>query len=184
MKAIDFHDGNSAPWLAFGLGTVHRAGDTTVVAQLALSNGFTHLDSAKAYDNEEYLGKAIAASGIPRSKLFVTTKLWSLEKDKGQTATSALKEQLAQLGLTYVDLLLIHSPRIHQGYPGRLKEVWKEMIDAKKQGLTKSIGVSNFNVGLLKEIMGEDSEVPVVNQVRRPVDLSCIAQPAVRACIL
>ncbi|KAH7911497.1 NADP-dependent oxidoreductase domain-containing protein [Hygrophoropsis aurantiaca] len=162
VPGISFNDGHQVPWIAFGTGTALYQQDATEAVKIALENGFTHLDGAQMYNNETTLGAGIVASGKPRSEIFVTTKLTKLQS--GQTAKTALEDSLKKLGLQQVDLYLIHSPSHHQG-PGRLGQVWKEMEECQSEGLTKSIGVSNFQPQHLKEILEVGSISPAVNQI-------------------
>ncbi|KAG1751713.1 NADP-dependent oxidoreductase domain-containing protein [Suillus lakei] len=160
ISTLTLNDGNQVPWIAFGTGTALRHQDAQNPVENAIANGFTHLDGAQMYENEERLGAAIKASGTPRSALFVTTKLHRLQP--GQTAKTALQVSLKKLGSEYVDLYLVHVPGHHAG---RLKEVWKMMEESKREGLAKSIGVSNFEVAHLQEILEGAEILPSVNQV-------------------
>ncbi|KIK44137.1 hypothetical protein CY34DRAFT_803055 [Suillus luteus UH-Slu-Lm8-n1] len=146
--------------MAFGTGTSLRQKNAQNPVENAIANGFTHIDGAQMYENEESLGVAIRASGTPRSALFVTTKLDRLRPD--QTAKTALQVSLKKLGLEYVDLYLVHVPGHHAG---RLKEVWKMMEECKRERLAKSIGVSNFEVAHLQEILEGAEFPPSVNQI-------------------
>lgn len=160
ISTLTLNDGNEVPWIAFGTGSAHRLQDAQNPVENAIANGFTHLDGAQMYENEESLGIAIRASGIPRSTLFVATKLDRLQPD--QTAKTALQVSLKKLGLEYVDLYLVHTPGPHAG---RLKEVWKMMEECKRERQAKSIGVSNFDVVHLQEILEGAEFPPSVNQV-------------------
>lgn len=126
----------------------------------AINAGFTHLDGAQLYDNEEYLGAGIAATGKPRDQLFITTKLG--KPAEGKTVRDTLVQSLKKLQLDYVNLFLIHTPL---QFPGRLKDVWKEMEALKKEGLTRSIGVSNFRAAQLREILDVAEVPPSINQI-------------------
>ncbi|KAG6333496.1 hypothetical protein ID866_5599 [Astraeus odoratus] len=154
------NDGNQIPWLAYGTGSAFYGKDVQNAVVTAIQNGFTHLDGAQEYRNEDSLGAAIAASGKPRSELFITTKLGKLQP--GDTPKSALEGSLRKLGVDHVDLYLVHHALSHTS---RLKEVWKGMEKAKQAGLTKSIGVSNFTPEHLKEILEVAIIPPAVNQV-------------------
>ncbi|KAG1743755.1 NADP-dependent oxidoreductase domain-containing protein [Suillus paluster] len=160
IATLTLNDGNQVPWIGFGTGTALYQQDAQSSVETAISNGFTHLDGAQMYENEESLGAAIKGSGAPRSTLFVTTKLHKLQP--GQTAKTALHVSLKKLGLEYVDLYLVHVPGDHAG---RLKEVWKSMEECKKEGLAKSIGVSNFEVAHFQEILEGAEFPPAVNQI-------------------
>ncbi|KAG1873341.1 NADP-dependent oxidoreductase domain-containing protein [Suillus tomentosus] len=160
ISTLTLNDGNQVPWIAFGTGTALRDQDVQSPVEIAIANGFTHLDGAQMYNNEESLGMAIRACGTQRSALFITTKLNGLQPD--QTAKTALQVSLKKLGLEYVDLYLVHAPGHHAG---RLKEVWKMMEECKREGLAKSIGVSNFDIAHLQEILEGAEFPPSVNQV-------------------
>lgn len=148
------------PWLAFGVGTSLRGQDVTAPVLTAINAGMTHLDGAQMYENEETLGAAIQVSNIPRDKLYITTKLAKLAD--GESVPDSLRRSLARLKLKYVDLFLIHVPDHHER---RLKKVWRGMLEARSLGLARSVGVSNFNVTQLQEIMSDGADAPAVNQV-------------------
>lgn len=158
-------NGIGMPLIGFGTYQLSIEQAENCVKQ-AIELGFRHIDSAEAYQNEEGTGKGIKASGIAREELFVTTKLfpgfaqWGApEKDYKQTIEN-LKNQLQQLQLDYVDLYLIHAPLSEL----RLEQ-WKALIELKKQGLTKHIGVSNFNEQHINEILNAGLEKPEANQI-------------------
>ncbi|THH17240.1 hypothetical protein EW146_g3539 [Bondarzewia mesenterica] len=159
---IKLNDGNTIPWLGFGTGTALYRKDATDMVAAAIKAGFTHLDGAQVYDNEDSLGAGIIASRKPRSELFVTTKLYKL--DAGTTVRESLQGSLKTLKLDYVDLFLIHIPSMFKE-PGQLKSIWKQFEEVKKEGLAKSIGVSNFEVKDLEEILDGATIVPAVNQL-------------------
>ena len=132
----------------------------------ALKAGFKHIDSAEGYNNEEGTGKGIKAAGIPRDDIFVTTKLfpgykpWAAPEKTYKQTIETLKNQLRQLQLDYVDLYLIHAPLSEL----RLEQ-WNALVELKKSGLTKHIGVSNYNEEKLREIFDADLPKPEANQV-------------------
>ena len=163
QHTIKLNDGREIPWLAFGTGTALYTKDAENAVTAAIRKGFIHLDGAQMYQNEDSLGRAIVAAGVPREKLFVTTKLAQLRE--GQTVRDSLSESLKRLQLDHVDLFLIHMPT---WYEGRLKDIWKQFEALKEEGLAKSIGVSNFRIRDLQELGLEDGSVrfpPSVNQV-------------------
>jgi len=174
---ITLNDSNTTPWIAYGTGTALYQKDVTNYIQLAITSGFTHLDGAQVYANEDSLGAGIAASGKPRSELFVTTKLGKL--NEGETVKESLQGSLKKLGLEYVDLFLIHTPLQHEG---RLREVWKGLEGVKKDGLAKSIGVSNFKVDALKEILDGAAIKPAVNQIEYHPYVYKASEPLVKLC--
>lgn len=159
QTTIKLNDGTQVPWLAFGTGTALFGKDAAEFVRIAIENGITHLDGAQMYGNEETLGAGIKASGKPRSELFITTKLKTLEA--GQTVKDTLQLSLKKLGVDYVDLFLIHDPTKHD-----LKAAWKGMEQVKEEGLAKSIGVSNFRVQDLEVILDGATVIPSANQVR------------------
>jgi diketogulonate reductase-like aldo/keto reductase len=160
ISTLPLNDGFQVPWIAFGTGTALYQKDAEVAIRLAIDNGFTHLDGAQVYENEDTLGNGIVASGKSRSELFITTKLGKLSP--GATPKSALQESLRKIKVDYVDLYLIHQASNHVG---KLKETWKGMEEAQKAGLAKSIGVSNFTADHLKTILEIATIPPAVNQV-------------------
>ena len=159
---IKLNCGTTIPLLAFGTGTTHFKKDMQDTVTKAINAGFTHLDGAQLYGNEQYLGAGIAAAGKPREQLFITTKL--NKPAEGKSVRDTLVESLKKLQLDYVNLFLIHLPL--QFPAGGLKDVWKEMEGVKKEGLTRSIGVSNFRSTQLREILDVAEILPSINQVR------------------
>ena len=154
--------GSQIPWLGFGTGTAIYKQDATDLVCVAIENKIIHLDGAQMYQNEDTMGAGIRASGKPRSDLFVVTKLGELQP--GQTVKESLKISLTKLGLDYVDLFLIHIPT-QARKEGNLSQVWEGMEEVKRDGLAKSIGVSNFTVEDLNVILETAKVVPSVNQV-------------------
>ncbi|KAJ8711141.1 hypothetical protein PYW07_008383 [Mythimna separata] len=166
------NDGNNIPIL--GLGTF-GFGDIPKIRQAinwAVEAGYRHIDTAALYANEEEIGKGISdvlkKGLVRREDLFITTKLWNDKHAKDQVVP-ALRDSLAKLGLQYVDLYLIHSPEASKadGSPTNIDylETWQGMEEAKKLGLAKSIGVSNFNTKQIDRIKAHSKTVPAVNQI-------------------
>lgn len=134
---------------ALGLGTFRLQGQVVIDSvRNGLEAGYRVIDTAQIYGNEAEVGAAIAASGVPRSELFITTKIWidNLLRDK---LIPSLKESLARLRTDYVDLLLIHWPSPGGAVP--VKEFMTALAEAKEQGLARQIGVSNFTVALMQQ---------------------------------
>ena len=160
VPTITLNDGHTIPQLGFGVFKVEPTETTRIVSD-ALEVGYRHIDTAAIYGNEEGVGQALADSGIDRSDLFVTTKLWN-DKQGTQSALDAFDESLEKLGLDYVDLYLIHWPA-----PANDKyvEAWKTLAQIRESGRARSIGVSNFLVPQLERVIGETGVVPAVNQI-------------------
>lgn len=131
----------------------------------ALAAGYRHIDTAKIYGNEEGVGEAVHASGIPREDIFITTKLWN--SDQGyDSALRAIDGSLARLSVEYVDLYLIHWPFTGSVVRGnKREETWKAMEEIYKAGKAKAIGVSNYTIKHLEEMRTYATVEPAVNQV-------------------
>lgn len=157
---ITLNDGHEIPQLGFGVFLVDPPETERIVSD-ALEVGYRHIDTAAAYRNEEGVGKAIAASGIPREELFVTTKLWNGDQVEGR-ARQAIEASLEKLGLDYVDLYLIHWPRPDAD---KYVDTWREFEQFQQEGLARSIGVSNFTVRHLERLAAETTAVPAINQI-------------------
>lgn len=151
-------DGVQIPQLGFGVWQV-SADDAEHAVTTALRAGYRHVDTAAAYENEEGVGRAVRAAGVPREKVFVTTKLWN--GDHGR-AEQAFDESLARLGLDYVDLFLIHWPVPEQD---RYVHAWRALEKIYRDGRAKAIGVSNFTVATLTRLMEETDITPSINQI-------------------
>ena len=151
------NDGNAMPWLGLGVYMV-RGGSCARAVAHALATGYRHVDTAAFYGNEEDVGRAVRESGVPRSDIFVVTKLWN--SDQGYaSAIKACHASLAKLGLDYVDLYLIHWPET-----GKRLDSWRALVELNKQGKCRSIGVSNYTIAHLRELMANSAVVPAVNQ--------------------
>jgi 2,5-diketo-D-gluconate reductase A len=157
---VELHDGVAIPQLGFGVFQVPPA-ETQAAVEEALAVGYRHVDTAAAYRNEEGVGAAIAASGIRREELFVTTKLWNSEQGRDSTLAAA-ERSLAALGLDRVDLYLIHWPLPGAGL---YMETWRAFEALKAAGQVRSIGVSNFRVEELERLAAEADEQPTINQI-------------------
>ena len=132
---------------------------TRNAVNFALRVGYRHVDTARIYDNEADVGEAVRESGVPRGDLFVTTKLWN--SDQGYDSTlRACEASLKRLGLDYLDLYLVHFP-----VPDVRKESWRAMETLLKKGRCRAIGVSNFTIRHLEELIEESHVIPSVNQV-------------------
>jgi 2,5-diketo-D-gluconate reductase A len=160
IPTLSLNDGHDIPQLGYGVFKVPPA-DTERAVSEALELGYRHIDTAAIYGNEEGVGAAIASSGIPRDELFVTTKLWN-DRQAGDEPKAAIAESLEKLGLDSVDLYLIHWPAPRND---NYLNAWEKLIGFREQGLTRSIGVSNFLVPHLERIIDATGVVPVVDQI-------------------
>ncbi|MBT5576802.1 MAG: aldo/keto reductase [Microbacteriaceae bacterium] len=158
--SLTLNTGDTIPQLGLGVFKV----DDDVCEQLvldALEVGYRHIDTAMIYRNEAAVGRALAASGIARDEIFVTTKLWNSDQGTENTPV-ALQTSLELLGLDYVDLYLIHWPApLRDDYVA----TWLALEELHAQGLAKAIGVSNFEPEHLEKIMEAGSITPAINQV-------------------
>lgn len=140
---------NINPIPAFGLGTFRLKGQVVIDSvKNGLDVGYRVIDTAQIYGNEAEVGQAIAESGVPRSELFITTKIWT-DNYAADKLVPSLKDSLARLRTTQVDLTLIHWPSPGNAVP--VAEFMGALADAKAQGLTEHIGVSNFNIALMQQ---------------------------------
>jgi 2,5-diketo-D-gluconate reductase A len=162
IPRIELHDGTSIPQLGLGVFKVPPA-ETAEVVTAALEAGYRHLDTAQMYGNEAGVGHAIAAAGLPRDELYVTTKL-NNGFHRPDDARRAFDDSLARLGLDRVDLFLIHWP-LPTRYGGDFVSTWRTLAELQADGRATSIGVSNFQPDHLDRIVDETGVVPVINQV-------------------
>lgn len=160
VPSVTLHDGIGIPQLGFGVFLVPPE-DTQKVVEEALEAGYRHIDTAAAYRNERGVGAAIAASGIPRDELFVTTKLWNSHQGYESTL-GACEKSLDRLGLDRIDLYLIHWPVPTEG---RALDTWRAFERIQEEGRSRTIGVSNFRIEDLEMLEREAQTQPTVNQV-------------------
>jgi diketogulonate reductase-like aldo/keto reductase len=160
VPTIRLNDGEQIPQLGFGVFQVPPK-DTAEAVTRALEAGYRHIDTAAAYQNEAAVGQAVYAAGLERDEVYVTTKCFN--DDQGyEQAKRALRASLHRLEMQHVDLYLIHWPvPAHDKYV----DTWQALIDLQKEGLTRSIGVSNFQPAHLERIIEETGVTPAVNQV-------------------
>jgi 2,5-diketo-D-gluconate reductase A len=154
---VTLNNGVEVPILGFGVYQIPPE-DTERCVSDALEVGYRHIDTAAAYRNEREVGKAIAASGLPRDEVFVTTKLW-IHQPGEELARRALEQSLERLGLDHVDLYLIHQPF------GDVYSFWRALERAHAEGLARAIGVSNFYPDRLVDLIENNAVVPAVNQI-------------------
>jgi len=160
IPSLSLHDGTAIPQLGFGVFQVPPA-ETQGVVEQALEAGYRHIDTAAAYRNEEGVGAALAASGLPREEVFVTTKLWNSQQGYDSTL-AAFDASARRLGLDQVDLYLIHWPVPSED---RFVETWRAFERIRDEGRLRTIGVSNFRVEDLERLETEADARPTVNQI-------------------
>ncbi|ATG53476.1 oxidoreductase [Brachybacterium ginsengisoli] len=160
VPQLPFSTGGTIPQLGYGVFKVDPDIAADVTAQ-ALEAGYRHIDTARIYGNEEGVGRAIAASDVPREELFVTTKLWN-DAHSFDDAIAACEASLERLGLDYVDLYLVHWAVPEQG---QYVEAWKALIELQKRGLVRTIGVSNYPLPQLEEIIEATGVAPAIHQI-------------------
>jgi 2,5-diketo-D-gluconate reductase A len=149
-------DGNQMPMLGLGVWQVPNGPECVDAVRSALELGYRHIDTAQAYGNEESVGQALRDSGVPREEVFITTKFYPAREDPAAQAERSLR----RLGVEQLDLYIIHWP---QGGP---TWAWPGMERARERGHARSIGVSNFDVDELEQVMAVATVAPVVDQVQ------------------
>jgi diketogulonate reductase-like aldo/keto reductase len=149
-------DGNEIPLLGFGVWQVPDGRECEDAVRWALEAGYRHIDTAQAYGNEESVGRAVRASGLPREEVFITTKFYPGRKD----AEAEAQRSLQRLGVDFVDLYIIHWPQDGPTW------AWDGMQRAHERGYARSIGVSNYSVAELDELLAVAEVEPVANQVQ------------------
>jgi diketogulonate reductase-like aldo/keto reductase len=149
-------DGNAIPLLGLGVWQVSNDAECVNAVRWALELGYRHIDTAQAYGNEESVGQGLRESGVPRDEVFITTKFFPARKDPA----AEIERSVQRLGVDYVDLYIVHWP---EGGP---LWAWPGMERAHEAGRARSIGVSNFNVDELRQLLASATVPPVVNQVQ------------------
>ena len=155
-RTHELADGHVIPMLGLGVWQVENARECVDAVRWALEEGYRHVDTAQAYGNEESVGLGLRQSGVPREEIFVTTKFLPRSEDP----VAALEASLRRLGLEQVDLYLIHWPA------GGPTWAWPGMERAREAGYARSIGVSNFSVDDLRQLLATATVPPVVDQVQ------------------
>lgn len=173
--AVQLSSGLSMPAVGFGTYLLEPDGPTQRIVAVALELGYRHIDTATIYGNETDVGEAVRDSGIGRDEIWITTKLWNSDHD-ADAPLRALEASLRRLGMDYVDQWLMHWP-VQQ----RLAS-WRLMERAQQAGLTRSIGVSNFLVPHLTELLDACTIPPAVNQIELSPFLLGTRADTVRLC--
>ncbi|MGO2206122.1 MAG: aldo/keto reductase [Staphylococcus xylosus] len=165
MENITFYNGNEMPIVGLGTFRVENNDECAESVKHAIENGYTHIDTAMIYENEDKVGQGIAeglaSTGLKRSDLFITSKLW-LDDYGRQNVADAYETSLNKLGLDYLDLYLMHWPGTDEAL---MIDTWQGMEDLYKNDKVKNIGVSNFNIEHLEALLAQVSIKPVINQV-------------------
>lgn len=155
-RAYVLADGNEIPMLGLGVWQVSNGPQCVNAVRWALEIGYRHIDTAQAYGNEESVGRGFRDSGVPREEVFITTKFFPARKNP----VTAAERSLRRLGVDQIDLYIVHWPK------GGPTWAWSGMERARELGYTRSIGVSNFDVGELEKVIAAGEVRPVVNQVQ------------------
>ncbi|MDR0749118.1 MAG: aldo/keto reductase, partial [Tannerellaceae bacterium] len=159
MNTFTLNNGVKIPAVGLGVFRLSNAQAAYDAVKTALEAGYRHIDTAMIYGNEEAVGRAIKDSGILRSEIFLTTKLWNGDQRSGRV-TEAIDASLQRLDMNYVDLYLVHWP-----VKGTYATIWKKMETVYKSGRAKAIGVSNYQPHHLDDLLAEAEVVPAVNQI-------------------
>jgi diketogulonate reductase-like aldo/keto reductase len=149
-------DGSRIPVLGLGVWQARSGRETEDAVRWALELGYRHIDTAQAYGNEESVGRALRASGVPREDVFITTKFYPRHSDPAAEAEKSLR----RLGVEFVDLYIVHWPQRGPTWS------WPGMEAARERGHARSIGVSNYSVAELEQVLAIAADLPVVNQVQ------------------
>lgn len=159
ISTTKLNNGVLIPRLGLGVYQIPPGKSTFNAVKYALNVGYKHIDTAKIYGNESDVGEAIQDSDLKRDDVFVTTKVWN--SDQGYDSTlKAFDASLRRLGLSYIDLYLVHWP-----VQKKINETWRAMITLLKNDKVRAIGVSNYDINELKETIQNSDTIPVINQV-------------------
>ncbi|SEG67413.1 aldo/keto reductase [Paenibacillus sp. UNC499MF] len=163
QDTITLHNGVNMPWLGLGVFKVEEGPELVEAVKTAIKNGYRSIDTAAVYGNEEGVGQGIreglAETGLSREEIFVTSKVWNADQGY-EAALEAFEVSLRKLGLDYLDLYLIHWP-----VQGKYKDTWRALEAIYESGKARSIGVSNFHVHHLQDLLQDAKIKPMVNQV-------------------
>lgn len=165
MKKIKLNNGTEIPELGLGLWRMRNKGECIQAVKDALELGYRHFDTAQIYGNEAFLGEALKQSKVPRKEIFITTKIYN-DNMWWEDIDGSFDESLKNLQTDYVDLLLLHFPVTELRRPA-----WQKMQNYAREGRARAIGVSNYTIGHLEELLRECSIKPAVNQVELHVYL-------------
>ena len=158
MQTVKLNNGVEIPILGFGVFQITDPTECERSVVEAIQTGYSHIDTAASYQNEEAVGRGIKQSGVARDKLFITTKLW-IQSNGYEATLKAFERSLKRLQLDYLDLYLIHQPF------GDVYGEWRAMEELYQQGKTRAIGVSNFQPDRIMDLMIHNNITPAVNQI-------------------
>ena len=157
------HNGVEMPWFGLGVFKVEDGQELVEAVKVAIKDGYRSIDTAAIYGNEKAVGQGIRAgikeTGISREDLFITSKVWNADQGY-ETTIAAYEESLKKLELDYLDLYLVHWP-----VEGKYKDAWRALETLYKEGRVRAIGVSNFQIHHLEDLMKDAEIKPMVNQV-------------------
>jgi diketogulonate reductase-like aldo/keto reductase len=159
QSSTTLHNGVKMPWFGLGVYKVPEGEVGLESIKIAIQSGYRSIDTAALYENEESVGQAIKKSGVPREELFITTKVWNSDQ-RNDSVEAAFETSLRKLGLDYVDLYLIHWP-VKEKY----KDSWKVLEKLYKEKRVRAIGVSNFTIHHIEDLLSIAEIKPMVNQV-------------------
>ncbi|MFD1178558.1 aldo/keto reductase [Paenibacillus puldeungensis] len=170
QSTVTLNNGVKMPWLGLGVFKAEEGEEVVRTVKTAIRLGYRSIDTAAFYQNEEGVGKAVKEAmqenGVSREELFITTKVWN--SDQGYDSTlRAFETSLGKLGLDFVDLYLVHWP-----VKGKYKDTWRALEKIYAEGKARAIGVSNFQIHHLEDLMADSKVVPTVNQVELHPQLS------------
>ena len=158
MQTVKLNNGVEIPILGFGVFQITDSAECERSVVDAIQTGYSHIDTAASYQNEEAVGRGIKQSGVAREKLFITTKLW-IQGNGYEGTLKAFEKSLKRLQLDYIDLYLIHQPF------GDVYGEWRAMEELYQQGKARAIGVSNFQPDRIMDLMIHNKITPTVNQI-------------------
>lgn len=170
QDTVTLNNGVKMPWFGLGVYLAKEGAEVENAVKAAIDYGYRSIDTAAAYHNEESVGRAVTQAiqhnGLSRENLFITTKVWN--SDQGYESTlEAFEKSLSRLKLDYVDLYLVHWP-----VKGKYKDTWKALEKIYKEGKARAIGVSNFQIHHLEDLLQDSEVVPTVNQVELHPELT------------
>ncbi|MFC6651066.1 aldo/keto reductase [Paenibacillus rhizoplanae] len=158
-SATKLANGVEMPWFGLGVFKVQEGQEVIDSVKAAIKAGYRSIDTASVYGNEEGVGQAIRESGVAREELFITTKVWNTEQGYDSTL-AAFDQSLSKLGLDYADLYLVHWP-----IRAKYKDTWRALEKLYADGKVRAIGVSNFQIDHLEDLLADAAVKPMVNQV-------------------